>query len=98
MLSDSVKDIVGKTIAIPSNVLASMQTEVNRQLALNVPLVTAVQFALSKYSNSIPEVSAAKNASKVEAELNQSKIDLNKATADAKLITANAATTKAQKS
>lgn len=96
-LSDGIKAIVGKAIALPPAILAKMHTEVQRSLALNIPMATAVKLALDKYSNQIPEVQAAKNAASAKAALDASKVNLNNATATNKLTTAQAALIKAQK-
>lgn len=97
MLMDSIKSIVGKSVAVAPALLAKMHTEVQRALNLNIPLATATQMAIDKYASAIPEISAAKASAKSAAALEASKTTLNLANAEANKLKAEAAMTKAEK-
>lgn len=97
-LADWLKAMIGKTVNVPPQILAKMHTEVQRALALNIPMVTAIKMAIGKYSNQIPDIQAYHSSLNAKAAVDASKVNLNNATAEAKRTTANAAMIKAQKS
>lgn len=82
---------------VPPTILAKMHTEVQRALALNIPMVTAVKNAIAKYSSQIPDIKALNAAAANKAALDASKVALNNASAAAKTKTADATMMKAQK-
>lgn len=96
-INDRLKAIVWSAVAVPPLILARIHTDIQRSLALNVPLVTATQQAVDKYSSQIPAVKAKAEAARAKAELDASKVNLNDASAEAKKKAADAAMLKANK-
>ena len=54
-----------------------MHLEVQRMLKLNVPMNTAVQMAIEKYKNTIPQVKQIEDAAKAKSTLNAEKIKMD---------------------
>lgn len=73
LLTDGIKTIAWKSVSIPPAILAKMHTEVQRALKLNVPLTTATQIAIQKYSSQIPDIANAKAATKAKAQMDTMK-------------------------
>lgn len=101
IINDSVKALAWKSVQIPTNILAMMQTEIKRSMDLWVPLNVATQNALTKYSNRIPWLVSAQKAAvekaKLDAQTEAAKIaKLNSETKE-NLAQANKATAEAAK-
>lgn len=101
MINEGIKNLIGKQVWVPTNILNGMHLEIQRQLKLNVPMATAIQLTIQKYKNQIPEIKQIQDATKAKATQDAAKaqadIALKNANAQKALMTWQAAVTKANK-
>lgn len=77
MITDWLKSIIGKAVWVPPATLNKMHLEVQRMLKLNVPMNTAVQMAIEKYKNTIPQVKQIEDAAKAKSTLDAEKLKMD---------------------
>lgn len=77
MITDWLKAIIWKAVGVPPATLNKMHLEVQRMLKLNVPMNTAVQMAIEKYKNTIPQVKQIEDAAKAKSTLDAEKLKMD---------------------